>query len=675
MSNITSFSKLRFREGHLVRLLLVACMSGLPSRGFSQISQPVLGSRGVPVLTMDGLTFRDLNRDGKLEPFEDWRLTPEQRAADLVQRLTLEEKAGLMMHASAPAIGSPTSGVGREYDLSKTQPLIAERMVSTFITRLSGPADGLARQNNALQEQAEHTRFAIPLTISTDPRNNIHATLGASNEAGAFSQWPDMTGLGAIGNPSVTRNFADIARQEYLAVGIRMALSPQADLATEPRWPRIDGTFGEDPKAVKSMVEAYVAGIQGGETGLHPGSVISIVKHWAGYGAMKDGLDSHNSYSRIAAFSSDSFAQHLIPFEGAFTAKVGGVMPTYAILLGAAWKGRPLEQVAAGYSKVLLTDMLRGTYGFNGIVLTDWLITEDCKGECLNGAPVGVTPSITPGAFGMPWGVETLSPEERYAKAIDAGVDQFGGVNQPATIVNLVRAGKVSESRVTLSAKRILTQKFALGLFENPYVDPTLAASTVGRSDFKHAGLQAQEKSMVLLSNRETLLPVRAAKKVYLLHVDPAAARQAGLIPVATPQEAEFAVVRLDAPFQTLHPGYFFGSRQHEGDLDFKSDDPRFVEFQQVSRTVPTVAAIYLDRPAILTQIVASAAAVLVNFGANDEALFAIVTGAESPEGSLPFELPRSMNAVRSQRSDLPHDSVSPLFPMFYEGSFQTPGK
>ncbi len=659
--------------GFLVHSLLLVGLLGLPSRCLSQVQQPVLGSRVTPLLTQDGLTFRDLNRDGKLEPFEDWRLSAEERAADLVQRLSLEEKAGLMMHASAPAIGSPAIGLGREYDLAETQPLIAERMVSTFITRLSGPADNLAKQNNALQEQAEHTRFAIPLTISTDPRNNIHATLGASNEAVAFSQWPDMTGLGAIGSPAVTRGFADIARQEYLAVGIHMALSPQADLATEPRWPRIDGTFGEDPQAVKSMVESYIDGMQGGETGLHPGSVISIVKHWVGYGAMNNGLDGHNSYSRTAAFSGNAFEQHLIPFEGAFAAQVGGVMPTYAILDGVAWQGKPLEHIAAGYNKVLLTDMLRGTYGFTGIILTDWLITDDCKGECLNGSPAGVTPSITPGAFGMPWGVENLSPEERYAKAIDAGVDQFGGVSQPAIIVKLVRAGKVSESRVTLSAKRILTQKFALGLFENPYVDPALAAATVGRTNFKRAGLQAQERSMVLLSNHENLLPARAAKKVFLLRVDASAAKQAGLIPVATPQEADFAIVRLDAPFQHLHPGYFFGSRQHEGDLDFKADDPRFLEFRRVSQVVPTVAAIYLDRPAILTPIVESATSVLANFGASDEALLAVVTGAALPEGSLPFELPRTLNAVRSQRPDLPHDSVSPLFPIFYKGSFSKP--
>ena len=651
-------------------LLSCLCLLAAASQAQDSAQQPKLGSRGVPVITVDGLHFRDLNRDGKLEPYEDWRLAPGQRAQDLVGRMSLEEKAGLMMHASAPAKGSSAIGMGTEYDREKVADMIARMHVSTFITRLRGPASAFAEQNNLLQELAEKTPLAIPLTISTDPRNNFRTTVGASNDAGGFSQWPDMTGMAAIGKSDVVRTFGDMARQEYLAVGIRMALSPQADLATEPRWSRIDGTFGEDPQLAKSMVEAYIAGFQNGETGLHTGSVACVVKHWAGYGAMKEGFDAHNSYSRHAVFSGNTFEQHLIPFEGAFAAKVAGVMPTYAIVDGVSVNGKPLEAVGAGFNKQLLTELLRNTYHFDGVILSDWLITESCTGECLHGAAEGVAPTITPGAFGMSWGVENLTPEERYAKALEAGVDQFGGVADSDVIVKLVRDKKIPEARIDQSAERLLRQKFELGLFEDPFVDAARAQQIVGRQEFKQAALAAQERSMVLLSNHQQVLPERH-RRVYLLGVSASAATAAGLTPVQSPGQAEFAVVRLAAPYQKLHPGYFFGSRQHEGDLDYKADDPQLIEFKKIATQIPTIAVVYLDRPAILTPVVEDASAVLAEFGASDEAVLAVIEGKAKPEGSLPFELPITMEAVRAQKPDMPHDSANPEFPLHFELRYQ----
>ena len=634
--------------------------------------QPVVAAQDA-VVTVDGLRFRDANRDGTLEPYEDWRLPAEARAADLVKRMSLEEKAGLMMHGSLRAKVDPAAGEGGKvmagigrgaaYDLDDARELIGKKFVTTMITRLAaGPAE-MAAENNKIQAVAAKERWGIPLTISTDPRNAFTSLIGASNDAGGFSQWPDMTGMGALNDPAVTRRFGDVARQEYRAVGIQEALSPQADLATEPRWSRIDGTFGDDPERVKAQTEAYIAGFQGGETGLNAGSVACVVKHFAGYGAMKDGLDSHNSYSRHAVQTDASFPLHLVPFEGAIAAHVAGVMPTYAIVDGVSVEGKPLEAVGAGFNKQLLTGVLRGKLGFDGIVLTDWLITSDCVEECLTGAAAGKHPGIAPGKFGMPWGVETLTPEQRFAKGIAAGVDQFGGVADSDLIVALVKKGTVAESRVDLSAERLLRQKFELGLFEDPYVDAAAAVRVVGKPEFKAAAMGAQERSMVLLKDEKGLLPVRAAgRKVFLVGVSAEAARAAGLVPVASVAEAEFAVVRMNAPHQELHPGYFFGSRQHEGDLDWKPGSAELTAFEAAAAKVPTVAAVFLDRPAILTTVLPNAAAVLLNFGASDEALMAVVTGKAKPEGKLPFELPRSMEAVRAQTPGMPDDSVNPLF-------------
>jgi beta-glucosidase len=270
----------------------------------------------------------------------------------------------------------------------------------------------------------------------------------------------------------------------------------------------------------------------------------------------------------------------------------------------------------------------------------------------------------------MPWGVEDLSVEQRYAKALDAGIDQFGGVADSSVIVKLVREGKISEARIDESARRLLRQKFDLGLFEDPYVDPAKAAMTAGQVEFKHVALRAQEQSMILLTNKRLELPERR-KKVFLVGMSSAAATSAGLTPVATMGEAEYAVVRLAAPHQELHPGYFFGSRQHEGDLDFKAGDPQLIEFEKVAKQLPTVAVVYLDRPAIVAPVIEQASAVLVDFGASDEAVLAVIQGKAAPEGRLPFELPKTMDAVRAQRPDLPHDSIAPEFPIHFGLSYQ----
>jgi beta-glucosidase len=614
-----------------------------------------------PVLQLDGQRFRDLNRSGTLDPYEDWRLTPEQRARDLVGRMTLEEKAGVMMHGTARS-GGPTGGVGfgAQYDTAANRRLIDSVKVNSMITRLQGAPTTIATQNNALQQIAENTRLGIPLTISTDPRNHFQFIVGATTQTNGFSQWPEALGFAAVGDTALMRQFGDIARQEYRAVGIHMALSPQADLATEPRWGRISGTFGEDADLAGRMVRAYVAGFQHGTAGLDSGSVITVVKHWVGYGAAKDGFDSHSYYGRVAVFPGKNLDYHIRPFLGAFAAKSAGVMPTYSILQDVKWNGKALEPVGAGYSKQLLTDMLRVRYGFRGIVVTDWAITWDCNDKCKNGAPAGERPSFAD--LGMPWGVESLSMRARFVKAVQAGVDQFGGTERADMLVDAVRAGELTEAQVDTSVVRVLIQKFQLGLFDNPYVDLAAAARVVGNGSFRAAALAAQRRALVLLENKERLLPLRGAKRVYLYGISAEAAAKAGLTVVTDPAQAEVAVVRLSAPFERLHPQYVFGQFFHEGNLAFKDGDPDYEAFKRASATVPTIVTVYLDRPAILTPIKERARAVIANFGVSDEALLDVVTGLASPEGKLPFELPSSMEAVAAQKPDVPHDSKSPLY-------------
>ena len=628
--------------------------------------QPHLGTWRIPIIEQDGLRFRDLNRSGALDPYEDWRLTPDARARDLVARMTLEEKAGTMMHGTARS-GGPmgVAGVGTQYDTTANRALIDGAKVTSMITRLGGPPASLAAASNALQQLAEGTRLGIPLTISTDPRNHFQFVLGASVTAGQFSQWPETLGFAALGDTALMRRFGDVARQEYRAVGIEMALSPQADLATEPRWSRISGTFGEDAALAGSLVRAYVEGFQHGANGVDSAGVATIVKHWVGYGAAKLGYDSHNYYGRVASFPAQNLAYHVRPFLGAFEAHVAGVMPTYSILEGARWKGRPVEQVGAGYNHQLLTDVLRGEYGFKGIVLTDWAITNDCSDKCRAGAPAGERPTFANVA--MPWGVEDIPMRARFVKAVQAGVDQFGGTERADMLIEAVRAGELPEARLDSSVVRILSQKFALGIFENPYVDPADAARRVGSDEFRAMGLDAQRRSLVLLENKGAILPLRApsgkpALRVWLHGIAPAAAAAMGWTVADDPKDADIAIMRLAAPHETLHPGYVFGAMQHEGSLAFRDGDPEYEAFKRVSAIVPTVVTVYLDRPAILTPLRDRARALVGNFGVSDAALLDVLAGKAKPEGKLPFELPSSMQAVAAQRSDVAHDSARPLY-------------
>ncbi|HZE08912.1 MAG TPA: glycoside hydrolase family 3 N-terminal domain-containing protein [Gemmatimonadaceae bacterium] len=651
----------------ILRLLLLV---SFPALAAAQTTQPVLGSRAAPIITRDGLRFRDLNRNGKVDPYEDWRLSPDVRARDLIGRMTLEEKAGTMMHGTARSGGpAGSAGMGASYDTAANRILIDSAKVTSMITRLRGDATTLATQNNALQEIAERTRLGIPVTISTDPRNHFQDITGASVVTPVFSQWPETLGFAAIGDAALVRRFGDIARQEYRAAGIQMTLSPQADLATEPRWGRINGTFGEDADLTARMVRAYIEGFQHGAQGVDKSGVAAVVKHWVGYGAQRDGLDSHNYYGRYAVFGPSSAATNIAyqirPFVAAFDANVAGVMPTYSILQGATWNGKPIEQVGAGFNRQLLTDILRKRYGYRGLVITDWAITNDCGPRCRQGAPAGERPSFAD--VGMPWGVEDIPMRDRFVKAVRAGVDQFGGTERTDLLVDAVHSGELTEARLDSSVARVLAQKFALGLFENPYVDPAAAARVLGNAEFRNAGLAAQRRALVLLENDAKILPLsRRARRVYVRGIDSAAIVSEGWTVVTDPAQADLAIIRISAPSQQLHPQFMMGQFFHEGSLAYSDSTPGFGEFMRVSAKVPTIAVVYLDRPAVLTPIKEHARALIGSFGVSDQALLDVLTGRARPEGKLPFDLPASMEEVDAQRPDLAHDIRNPLYRFGY---------
>lgn len=601
--------------------------------------------------------YRDLNRNGKRDAYENPTLPVEKRVADLLKRMTLEEKVALMLHGTLQADNGRGIGVGTAYDKMAAHDLLASG-VNSFITRLSPDARSFAEENNAIQKLAEATRLGIPATISTDPRNHFQVTVGASTASGGFSQWPETLGMAAIGDEKLVERFGSLVAAEYRAVGIQMALSPQADLYTEPRWPRGNATFGSDPATVSRLAGAYVRGFQGSANGLVKSGVATVVKHWVGYGALPEGFDGHNYYGRSARLDNESFAQHVAAFEGALAARSAGVMPTYVIADGVTIDGKPVPQVGAGFSKPLIEGLLRKTKKFGGIVISDWAITNTCPEQCMN--PTAEKPQGF--AIAMPWGVEDMAEEDRYALGANAGIDQFGGVDNPAPLLSAVKAGKVPLARVNEAAARVLRLKFELGLFENPFVDVAKATEIVGSKATQAEADAAQRAAQVLLENKGGLLPLQAGRKVWLSGVSAEAARAAGLTVVDSVEQADVALVRVATPYEKLHPNHFFGSRQNEGRLDFRADDEATRAIAMASAKVPTIVAVDLDRPAVLTLLKDKASALFGLFGASDAVLLDLVTGKARPKGKLPFELPSSAKAVEDQHPARPDDSANPLY-------------
>lgn len=596
----------------------------------------------------NGFAYRDLNKNGKLDIYEDSRRPIADRVQDLLKKMTLEEKAGMMFYspvrvnADGTIEDKPASGL-----LASLSPVGVNEMDKHHITHFNlfaVPApDTLAMWYNRIQQYAEkNTRLGIPLTIASDPRNQGGAGIFAMS-AKTFSMWPDPLGLAAIGDEKETEKFADISRQEYLATGIRQGLHPQVDLATEPRWPRISGTFGEDAALSSRMAKAYIKGYQGEKIG--PNSVAMMTKHFPGGGPQKNGLDPHFNFQKGEVYPGNNFNYHLIPFQAAFDAGTAAIMPYYGVPMGQ----KDVPEVGFSYNKAIITTLLRKKFHYDGVVCTDWGLVTDSK----------------LGAINFParaWGVENLNTEQRVQRIIDAGVDQLGGEEIPEVIVKLVKDGKLSEKRIDESIVRLLRLKFELGLFDNPFVDEKNAAAIVGSPEFMAAGEEAQRKSLTLLKNEGHVLPLALNKlKIYVKNINPKVAAEYGTV-VSDSKQADIAIIRLQTPNYPIPEAKanFIAAMFHWGDLDFKGK--QLQDILDLEKTVPTIVDIYMDRPAVIPEISANAKGLFASFGSDDRAVLDVIFGKYKPEGHLPIEMPSSMEAVRDQKEDMPYDSKDPLY-------------
>ncbi|KAI2473169.1 glycoside hydrolase family 3 protein [Annulohypoxylon bovei var. microspora] len=566
------------------------------------------------------------------------------RVEDLLQRMTLEEKVGQMFHAMLYPGANGTLDQGNVTALrNSTDFMIGDQFLTHFnLVADITDAKETAEFHNRIQQRALETRLGIPITLSSDPRHAFTENAGTGFNAGRFSQWPETLGFAALRDADLVRKFAEIAREEYLAVGLRAALHPQVDVSTEPRWARISGTFGENAELTAELLTAYIKGFQGDKLG--PYSVTTVTKHFPGGGPMQNGEDSHFTYGKNETYPGNNLEYHLIPFRAAIAAGARQIMPYYSRPIGTKF-----EPVGFSFNKGIVTDLLKNELGFEGIVVTDWgLITDTwIAGQYL--------PAHA-------WGVETLSEVERAARILDAGCDQFGGETRPELIAQLVNTGVVSESRIDVSVRKLLREKFTLGLFDSPFVDADAASSIVGNEYFLRLGNDAQRRAYTLLKNADDILPLRnlgAQTKFYVEGFNATYIQARNYTVVTSVEEADYALLRLAAPYEPRPGG--FESMFHAGSLEFSAAEKKR-QAAIYAAGVPTIVDMMLDRPVAVPEVADGAAAMLASFGSSPDAFLDVVLGLAEPEGKLPYDLPRSNEAVEAGMEDVPFDTRNPVF-------------
>ncbi len=689
---------------------------------------------GVRLLVRDGFVFKDLNRNGELDVYEDWRRPLSERAEDLAGSLSIDEIAGLMLYSEHQAVPTDSAGYWSStyngVSLSRSglphsavsdkqkQFLSEDNLRAVLMVRAESPRIA-AEWNNNLQAFCEGIGHGVPVNISSDPRHEAEAFAEFNaGSGGKISQWPCQLGLAATFDPELVREFGRIASSEYRALGIATALSPQADLGTEPRRFRFYGTFGEDPALSRDMVKAYVDGFQTSEGkdriegawGYE--SVNCMTKHWPGGGSGEGGRDAHYCFGKYSVYPGNNLEEQLLPFlGGAFDLEDGtdctsAIMPYYTISYGIDPSGR---NVGNSYSGYIINDLLRDKYGYDGVVCTDWAIThdyqkvEDATGKC--------------------WGYENATEAERHFAVLEAGVDQFGGNNAKQPVLDayclwVEKYGEVSaQERFRKSARRLLMNMFRTGLFDNPYVDPARTEKLVGCPEFMARGFNAQLRSVVMVKNRNAVLPQPARAKVWFpqIHKLPSkgffgnangddswefpmdtalVARYFDL--AATPEEADFAFVYANEPQgghgydvadrdaggngyvpislqyedytassarpesiaggDTLEPSSNRSYRWKTVSTSNRGDMEAVIEARRVMVDKPVIVAVSVLRPFVPAEIEPYADGLLVAINVQHQAVLEIISGRFEPQGLLPMQLPASMAAVEEQCEDRPHD-------------------
>ena len=669
--------------------------------------RPAVEARSVELLYDDGLPFKDLNKNGRIDAYEDWRQPVEARVADLVSQMTLAEKAGMLMidQLNADHGGQVPELAGRLVNTEMMRRFIFRNTVTNTPSANAGnPFFGAqitpyetAQFTNAVQELCESSRLGIPALFKSNPRNHFEEGWmgGLDATVGAFSAWPKEAGLAATRDLDLIAEFARAVARESVAVGIRGMYGYCLDLSTEPRWFRITETFTQDSDLACEIATTLVKNIQGPT--LNHRSVALTMKHFPGGGPQEGGADPHFPFGKFQTYPSDNFDYHLKPFVAAIEAGVSSIMPYYGVPVGQRYLP---NDVGMSFSKGIVTDLLRNELGFEGNVNSD----------------TGI-------ATMMPWGVEDKSVGERVAMAINAGVDVLSGFSDHAQMMQLLDSGLISESRADEAVTRLLTEQFNLGLFENPFVDPNRAAYVLGDRTVQSRAESAQRKAIVLLQNRDGLLPMemptpkprpnpfaalgfhgdgpeepqgdRICKQIYVIGMDAEMVGgpewndfdvvsgdydpESGESRPAVPDGTDYAIIRVVIGNNSKIGGGFLPVPDPE-ELDLiafsgmaESNSwvirPSLEDINGVISEIgrdKTVLVVRFRQPFVLDAEsgLRESDAVLATFGASDAAVMDVLTGKHVPAAKLPFALAESAESILRQDSDAPgYAEEDTLFP------------
>jgi len=655
------------KAGFLMTMLVAFAMQDAVAQTSPDKKQPFLGHRSAKLINVGKLQFKDLNRNGKLDAYEDWRLSNDARAKNLLSQMSVEQKVGFMLISTTRLKNDRSFDTQRSTDsissdfneedqvqsmnMFTRKPLPLPMMMAAgttkgvtqfhlrhFILRANASTAITAAWANKLQALCEADGLGIPAIIASNPRNHItkDASIGLSVGTTSFSTWPGELGLSATRDLKLIHEFADIARQEWAAVGLRKGYMYMADLATEPRWQRVEGTFGENAEWVAKMMHEIVTGFQG--TKLSSSSVALTTKHFPGGGAGVGGQDPHFSWGKYEHFPGKMFQNNLIPFKAAIKAGTSAIMPYYSIPQGTQY-----EEIAYAYNKPVITGLLRDSLGFKGIINSDT-------------GPIEM----------MPWGAENLSIKERYKKTLEAGVNLYSGSADPTPLLETVKSGMVDIKLVDNSVYRLLMEKFELGLFENPYVDEKKAAAFVGNPALQAKADLAMRKSIVLLRNENKALPIKQKTKVYFeTYFQKRGAPSANNVfqPlknnhdiefVKTPEEADMILLWITPGSKSLF--------ESNGSPIYLSLSKNAVDINYINALAakkPTILAVNYTNPWVIDEIYNEQtkkhfAGVLATFGTTTDALLDIITGKFKPSGKMPFTTPISEDQAQQQLSDVP---------------------
>ena len=586
----------------------------------------------------DNQEFRDLNKNGMLDIYEDKSQSIDDRVNDLISQMSIEEKAGSIFIDITKVTFEGSISSGFASFLPETVESINNLQMNHFNIIDSFEPTKMLEWYNNVQKVAEESRLGIPITIASDPRHGApDPNSPISVSSSSFSVWPSTLGLGAIADEEIVEEFGNIVRQEYKSIGINLALGPMADIATEPRWTRVDGTFGEDAFINSKLTAAYIKGLQGKT--INKESVLAMVKHFPGSGSVENGNDSHFPPGNHV-YPGGNFNYHLLPFEAAFDVGVSSVMPYYGIPVGISGK-----KIGASFDEYIINDLLREKYNFDGIVCSDWALITD---RILPNGKVFKPAS----AFGL----EDKTTEERITRLIDAGIDMIGGESLTNELVNLIRLGIISEQRIDQSLRRIMKEKFNLGLFDNPFINLE-SLNTLDNDFFIKQGIEAQKKSLVLLKNKN-ILPIQKEDKIFFDGFNKELIKKYNYS--VSPEDSDYILIKLSSPSGRFEAKYEMQKMLGGGPLDFTSEEIKRIK--SLAKIKPVILVMSLKRPTVFSEIASVSDAIIADFQVQENILLEMIYGKFSPMGKLPFEIPSSIEAVEDQREDLPYDSVNPLF-------------